>query len=381
MLSGVVLEILLLCFYGTAGASVTKVSCGNTKTRDSCSCSYGSDPGSNFPVLKAICTRIELTSVPQIGGLQEPHEIDLSFNQIEELVQTQKLSSFKLRRLILRYNRIEKIDSEWFDQVANIEYLDFSSNKLVTFANSNVFSGLKRLKVLNLSHNNLATLPSGIFSTIPQIQDLDLSYNYIGKLLMNYDSLLNSSLGIAVGNNIKSLKLNNLEIPQIPARYFDGLDNLNHLTLANNPLEQIPLISETVLHLDLSGSLISELHANHLNYKSLKVLKLNRLRNLEEINHYAFYNLRSLEVLEMKSCDKLKDFSELAFGLVTEKVRWSLKRISFARSGLRRLNSTLFHLFDKLEHVDLQNNLWTCDCDILWLKELRPALHKEENMR
>lgn len=354
--------------------------CSFRKSKHVCLCSYQSDVNTHFPALRADCSRMNMEQFPIDTYLPNVEDLDLSHNLISYLdPYTVNFKSSKVRSIKLSFNRIHYIVQDFFQNMPNLLELDLSNNELAAFPNSNTFRGLKNLKILNLSFNELSTIPEGFFSILPNLQELNLQQNYLGVLMMNTECLFNYRLGLSP--NVTTLKLDGLGIYNLNYTFFDGALNLKHLSLAYNPLREIPAVPYSLDFLDLSGIDITTLSAKYLNYHSLKVLKLNKLQKLENIEHYAFYNLQALEELELNDCKNLREFNDLAFGIIENESEWSLQKISLARSGLRSLNSTYLHLFNKSVHVDLQSNPWVCNCDILWFQELNESLYNRESLR
>ena len=136
----------------------------------------------------------------------------------------------------------------------------------------------------------------------------------------------------------------------------------------------------SVEYLDLSGSDISVLEVKQLSYHSLKTLRLDRMKKLENIHPYAFYNLEALEELSIRNCNNLKEFNELVFGAMFKNMVSKLKRLSLSGNALQHLNITYKYLFRTLDLVDLTDNPWTCDCDLLWLQEV-DNLYKSDKIK
>lgn len=355
--------------------------CSYSKTERKCICKYVPHPDEVFPVLLADCARLNFTVFPSDYQFNSDlHDLDLSHNSISSLYQTQSpFASESLTRLDLSYNKLSYISDEFFRNIPNLKYLDLGHNALTSFENENVFFGVRNLLELDVSYNSIASLPVGVFATLPQLKFLNLGYNDMGSFLASFNDLVNGSLGL--NPELMGLKMENLGISELHNGYFDGFRNLQYLSLADNDFEEVPVVPYTVIYLDLSGTQITTLAARHLNYHALKTFKLNRLGKLSMIDKYAFYNLQSLETLSLNDCGKLKEFNDVVFGVISKDTDLPLKRISIARSGLQSLNYTYGYLFDKMEHVDLGNNPWKCDCGLMWLREYNTSLYRPENIR
>ncbi|XP_031335248.1 vasorin-like isoform X2 [Photinus pyralis] len=354
--------------------------CSFSKSKLKCMCRYQAQPNTPFPVHSADCTRMSLTEFPKDTHLPSVEDLDLSRNLISTLDHDHNnFESVLLRFLNLSFNKIAYLFQDFFINTPNLSVLDLSHNEIVYLSNANVFRGLGNLTVLKLSFNKLSTLPEDVFRPLKNLEELDLRFNYLGVTLMQHSSFFQLSMGFP--RNISKLNLDGVGISKLPNGYFDEGSHLKYLSLSDNPLTEIPLVSSIVEHLDLSGTHITTVSGKHLPYQSLKVLKLNRLKRLEEIEHYAFLNLKSLEELHLSDSKRLRSLPNLAFGILSNDTEVTLKRMHISRTGIRTLNSTYLHLFKKVKFVDLQHNPWDCKCEILWLQQLNGSLHRYDNIR
>lgn len=355
--------------------------CSYSKSERKCVCEYVPHSSGVFPVLVADCARLNFTVFPSDSQfISDVHDLDLSHNSITSLYEAQSaFSSESLKRLDLSYNKLSYISDEFLRNIPNLEFLDLSRNALTSLENENVFLGIRNLLELDISYNSIASLPVDVFATLPQLKFLNLGYNDMGSFLAGFSNMINASLGL--NPDLVGLKMDSLGLNELHNAYFDGFHNLQYLSLADNNFQEVPVVPYTVTYLDLSGTQITTLAARHLNYHALKTFKLNRLAKLSTIDKYAFYNLQSLETLSLNDCGKLKEFSDVIFGVISKDVELPLKKISIARSGLQSINYTYGYLFDDMEHVDLGNNPWRCDCNLMWLREYNTSLYRPENIR
>lgn len=343
------------------------------------SCEYRriTDSRTHLPIYIGDCSGLSLTIFPEVW--QKISILDLSENKLQTLDRSKiKLNSTTLQTLILSYNDISNISSDFFIKSTELTELDLSYNNIQTL-HPQIFQNLKKLVKLDISFNYLKSLPNGLFRNQMYLTHLDLSYNPLGEFLTSSKTTMAQIL--QVNKNITNLKLDGLNLTFIDSTYFDEYKNLVSLSLADNAFENIPSIPYSIEILDLSGNRITFISARYLNYHSLKQLSLNRMANLKEIHHYAFYNLYSLEKLYINDCPNLKTFSELAFDFAPKNYRLHPKVLSLTGNGLQTLNETYQYFFREMFHIDLRYNPWRCDCDILWLKNFKMQLYKSYEIR
>mgnify|MGYP005983854733 FL=1 len=356
--------------------------CSVRKTENYCVCKRVTSQDESSVVTEADCSRIHLQSVPSQDQLTaDLNLLDLSHNEIQELDENKnKLSSRTLQTLILSYNEISSISDKFFSEIPDLRKLILSHNKITTLDNRALFENCQKLTYLDLSFNHINTIQIDVFLPLVQLQFIDLSYNdnALGEWLTQNSDFLTHKLGLSL--NISTIKLDNLNLTDLGNLYFVNYTNLKHLSLADNHFQEVPRVPYSVEYLDLSGSDISVLEVKQLSYHSLKTLRLDRMKKLENIHPYAFYNLEALEELSIRNCNNLKEFNELVFGAMFKNMVSKLKRLSLSGNALQHLNITYKYLFRTLDLVDLTDNPWTCDCDLLWLQEV-DNLYKSDKIK
>ena len=187
-----------------------------------------------------------------------------------------------LRVLFLRYSRIESIDP-------------------------GVFKGLGRLAMLNLSGNELKSLPPGAFDGLPALEHLNLDRNRLSELRPGL-------LGELTGLRKLYLKFNRLA--DLQPGTFAGLSNLEYLHLSGNRLRNLPpglfgdlaSLETLVLRVNSLGRLRSGLFAG---MGRLRYLYLQDA-GITSIEPGAFDGLRDLGVLGLKE-NRLRELAPGAF--------------------------------------------------------------------
>lgn len=352
--------------------------CSLSKLDNTCRCEYKTCEVTHFPELYADCRWIELNDFPKSGRFpQDLLHLDLSHNGIDSLEGS--FTSTALIELILSYNKLDYIDYGFFANLNSLEKLDLSHNSFEKL-DSQMFNGLSKLDSLDLSYNKLTTLPDGIFTPLRRLVNLNLGYNDLGTFLEGTVNLFDSDIDLV--KNITRLNLDRLNLKKIGNTFFDDSNNLIDLSMADNNFDDIPFIPMSVTRFDFSGNNVSILTVRHLNYNNLEILRLNRMKSLQAIDKYALYNMPNLLELYIENCPRLRELNGLAFGVIRpipDDIK--LKKFSLLRSGLQSVNQTYLHLFKRLDYIDLQNNPFVCDCDILWMQLLNGSFHKSENMR
>ncbi|KAM6900595.1 transforming growth factor beta activator LRRC33 [Xenentodon cancila] len=216
------------------------------------------------------------------GDLSNLEILDLRVNQVEYFPQgfIQKMPA--LSRLQIGTNCLETLNltSEGFS--GSLHELDVSNNRLnQIFADDGTLASLGNLTYFNLSWNDLKQLPSGLFSSLPSIWSVDVSYNNVVFCHSNEAEITAQSDTACVHwqnmISLRQLYLKGCELKWIPTAMFAGLE-LTHLELSDNPglvvQDLLQSLSGTLQHLGLGNTQIQNIDFSH--FQSLKFLNLSR---------------------------------------------------------------------------------------------------------
>ncbi|KAM7268877.1 hypothetical protein ACFE04_011043 [Oxalis oulophora] len=215
---------------------------------------------------------------------------------------TMFLPFHKLQKLNLAYNEIAGfVEYEGFkgaSKLSNLEILDLSDNN---FNNSILpfLSTLPSLKVLNLASNALqGTLH--IQDTLLNLEELDISFNYINKFVSPKGDMSLSKLKVLIMNVVHTdaFKLLQSMGSLLFLKTLDLSDNTFNKTVFTPKIYNIPNVEE----LFLGGSTIHTNLFQRLDaFSSLKTLSLSGCVFNGQLNGNDLPNFKKLEVLDMSS--------------------------------------------------------------------------------
>ena len=132
--------------------------------------------------------------------------------------------------LDLSYDNLSSLPEGIFQGLSNLQELDLYNNNLSSLPQG-IFQGLSNLQGLNLNRNNLSSLPQGIFQGLSNLQTLSLADNNLSSLPQ----------GIFQGlSNLQGLFLDENNLSSLPQGIFQGLSNLQRLSLGGNNLTSLP---------------------------------------------------------------------------------------------------------------------------------------------
>jgi hypothetical protein len=237
-----------------------------------------------------------------------------------EKVKKSRNTSLSLRKLGLADVPRAVYESGW------IQSLDLSSNKLLSLPEG-LFSVLPLLQELYLERNGLTNLPSDI-SELTQLETLDLSSNRFDQIPECISTL----------QKLRNLVLNQNNITEIPA-HISNLKALNVFRAEDNSITEI---SEDLLNnclalreISLEGNKVSVVPASISNLTGLRMISLANNLLVEfptalfanGVMHYAKLNNNQIKEFPvdlklMKSFDQV-DLRNNHIDDIPREVRWS----------------------------------------------------------
>lgn len=187
---------------------------------------------------------------PGLHGFPSLTYARLSHNAINMLPGRIFAKNKQLAQLYMDVNHLQNVNASSFEGLIKLQILDLSMNK-ISYVHELALRDNTNLKVLNLSYNELPTLPR----LTTNVVSFDASFNRISRL--KPDCLRNMS-------SIKDLVLKNNELQVLP-RHLEAktLKRLNLqrnrlVALHNKSFVGLPLLEE----IDLSGIETSSIRDN-----------------------------------------------------------------------------------------------------------------------
>lgn len=254
--------------------------------------------------------------------------LNLSRNRLQEVVELGfsdwgngpsapgRTCNVGLEVLDLSKNEIASLPDNGFTSLRSLQKLHLQDNKLSVFADR-AFVGLVSLQVVNASCNKLSALPPELFQSTRDIKEIHLQNNSISVLapglLEGLDQLL-----------VLDLSSNQLTNSWVNRDTFSGLVRLVVLNLANNQISRIDshvfqdLYSLQILSLDSNSiemiaegsfSTLSNLHGLTLSNNNLVRVEPHHFSGLYVLNQ-LFLNsnrIQSIHPRAFENCTNLQD--------------------------------------------------------------------------
>lgn len=309
------------------------------------------------------------------SNMTQLKRIGLSNNNIQILNKNtfENLKNSNVRIMELARNNISHISNDSFLMLTKLQSLKLGRNPLTDTELSNALEGLQQAPLNSLSIPKMnfdGIVPSSSFQWLKSmnLSTLDLSFNELYTIPVQCFQHL---------TQLKSLDLSNCGIRDIHENAFDGLQNLNNLMLSNNFIEYIPKnLPKSLLYLYMAGNQVEVLNNNaftnltllnrlHLgNNKILTLFKgaFSGLINLQDLQLYGnrintlpkqlFAPLTNLTKLQLQQnrLTTIQNSSKILSSLT------SLKYLNLSDNGCSVLPLTLFSNLRSLKELQLKGN-------------------------
>merc|ERR1712223_283511 len=232
----------------------------------------------------------------------------------------------KLASIHLSNNTLGTISFEVFKGLDKLQVLNLSGNSLdENWVRPGVFAGLHSLVVLDLSSNHMSRIEAGLLSDTNALQYLNLGHNHIHTIAPSH-----AFASEAFSSNIHTLVLSYNQLKALPdPQTLDGLSVLNTLALDHNQLHSV--------------------HPSTLrNCTVLEQISLN--------NNFLTEVPKSLhQMLELRSID----LSSNVIGFLKRESLQGLPKLSnlkLSNNELSRIGDGAFKEAPNLQHLDLSGN-------------------------
>lgn len=336
-----VLPVLVSTIFSVLGASLSKSIL--YQAPDECRWSGYTDEDITLVCkLRTINSELENTNFSVI----QPHNtIRLKLECNDGLYFQSSLSAGSFRPLVelkslwIEYCKIANLTDGSFKGLRELRNLtlrthntDWSSMNLDI--SPNVFTEeLSKLQSLDLSLNNMWSVPDGLICPLSHLKHLNMSYNRLrDALAFHFSSSLSTRVSKKCGTSLKTVDLSGNNIDNLPPAIFSGLNQLNELKLSNNGLN---LIADRAFE-GLLALLKLDLSVNRLN--SLPPELFNEAKNVQEI----YLNNNSINVL--------------APGIFTELSQLLVLDLSTNELTSEWINSATFKGLSRLVLLDISYN-------------------------
>ena len=325
----------------------------------------------NLPRLRTLnVSGNEIASLSQLGlgggrggeCMERLQVLDLSHNEISELKGGEAaIRSDSLMELVLSSNYISEVHEAALAGLSRLELLDLSDNQLTSLP-ERLFRGNGDLLVLSLANNSVAKLDASAFDRSHKLEVLDLSGNELTAESLHFAHLRSlTEIGLsrnriagrvqadkAFPRSLEALRVDNNMAAELKG--LDGLPNLKELDASGNRMAAVPeTLPASLTHLHLSGNRIQEVAASSISNAS-SVLVLDLSDNQLTAVPGALGSLQVLQTLDLSGnvVGSLEGASILSLR--------QLWRLQLRGNRIRQVKRGLFDELRSLQILDLSSN-------------------------
>ncbi|XP_037908656.1 toll-like receptor Tollo [Hermetia illucens] len=315
--------------------------------------------------LRTINSELENTN---FSVIQPQNTVRLKLECNDALFFQSSLSpgSFKalveLRSLTIEYCKLGNLTEGSFSGLQDLRNLTIRTHNGDWSAMSldispNVFSDFRQLDLLDMSQNNMWSIPDGMICPLKDMTFLNMSSNRIQDIgNFHFSASLSTRKSRICGTSLQTVDLCDNKITNLPSAIFSALGRLKNLYLRRNEMNFIAdrafegLVSLTIV--DLSENKLSNLPPEL--FSEAKYVKEIYLRN-NTINVLApglFSDLAELLVLDL-------GHNELSSQWVNAATFVGLKRLillDLSNNKINKLESPMFRSLHTLQILKLQDN-------------------------
>lgn len=279
-------------------------------------------------------------------GLGELLKLDLSNNQLVALpARFFHPVRGSLTELYLQNNSISVIPPGLFTGLSKVTVLDLSHNEVTShWIGQATFTDMNRLISLDLSNNKLSRIDASSFTTLFTLQSLSLQNNQIESITEN---------AFAANRNLHTLQLSGNRITALDAGSFTGLEVLNALFLDGNlimNIHQAAFANVTgLMELNLGGNLLETVPKAIRTLHSLRSLDLshNKIRDIANASYQGLEQLYGLNMeANMIGNITRADFVEMP----------SLRVLNLASNRIAKIEQNAFDSVIELHALRLDSN-------------------------
>lgn len=305
-------------------------------------------------------------------------KFNLSHNQINNLKRSSENITTKLKILDVSHNNFNNLN--FFDDFLELEYLDLSFNNLISLPAKSLLR-LQHLKILYINNNHLLDLN---FENLPlSLLELYAKNNFINSLLLQKSSVRilniqnncipNIYKNLTLLKELKDLNINGNSLSEFPDIFLKDLETLD---LSFNNFTMIP---ETVSIKNFPNLRILKVNGNPLeNVKIRSELRLEKFevnfaKMIKKISKDTFLMLKERK----NNCINITVSSNTNLSTIEENVfqHMNICSLDLSNNCFAHLSSKVFDVNAKYL-INLQGNPFICNCSLQWmLNALVPKIY------
>lgn len=261
-----------------------------------------------------------------------------------------------LERLDLSVNNIWSLPEGTFCPLQNLEYLNLTRNRIRDLENFR-FGGVSpnsnprcgsNIRIVDLSNNSIDALPSAVLSKLSRLQELNLQGNTISVLGDHAFDGLTSLTNLILADN---------KLVTLPPELFSDTRDVKELHLQNNSINVLApgLFNDLsqLMVLDLSDNELTDEWVNAATFTGLLRLVVLSIsgNNIAKLEPSVFKDLYSLQILRLED-NVIEHIAEHTFGSLN-----NLHTLILSKNKLTRIDSNTLSGLYGLSVLSLDSNV------------------------
>ncbi|XP_071493549.1 uncharacterized protein [Diadema antillarum] len=244
--------------------------------------------------------------------------------------------------------------SDWFHShgAPALTHLNLAGNIIKIIAD-NAFIHFPLVTSLNLSENEIVTLPVTLFHNMSYLVELDMSGN-------NLTTLHGQQFR---GNpSLQFLNLNRNQLQELPDDLFNWSEDMSYLDMSHNNLRDVNFL----------GVKMRSLVNLHMSYNALEVVSSIGFTSLVSIEFLNLQNSMLGEIPNVRNLTKLREI-DLSSNAITS-IPYdafdgdiALETILLQGNGILTIREEVFSGLPALTTLNAEDNPVHCDCNVKWL--------------
>lgn len=290
---------------------------------------------------------IQVLATTSLSNLQRLQYISLEFNRITSVPQDffNAVALAEVKEIKFSYNLLEVIETDMFSSLHDLQILDLSVNRIRNIS-TGAFKNVQKLLHVNLQDNLLTDVGEGAFYDLPNLLKLEMQNNQLKEFsLRAFQNVSDEDMPLLLNISRNQIVWLDGSAGDV---FVETLDT-SHNRLADTPTGFLSRIAKRLKRLVLSFNEIGHLDTNSfVNMEMLEILNLDH-NYISSVRRRAFLGLNYLQILDL-SHNRIEQLSVEQFSNLN-----SLRFLNLRRNHIRSLPRDVFKN-TMLEHLDLSIN-------------------------
>lgn len=143
------------------------------------------------------------------------------------------IHSDTLTKIEMRNSSIQSIHKDFFRSIPKIRYIDLSYNQLA-YLPEGIFELNEELRRVSLRNNKLTSIPQSLLDLKTYLTWIDISHNDISKVDFKVRQNLSS---------LSTLDISSNKLSRIPRDPFSSMPGITHFNVSNNKISEIDTVT------------------------------------------------------------------------------------------------------------------------------------------